>query len=133
MGVHRKVAAYLLAALSFSPISAFAQESADLLARMKAMEDRIKSLEAEIQELKGQQAATTAALTAATPAPPPSPPAMAQVAAAQTQPALGGAGPAAAKVLNPDIAVIGDFLGAAGNSAGRPTPALEMHETEAAF
>jgi outer membrane lipoprotein-sorting protein len=82
MGVHRKVAAYLLASLSFSPISAFAQESADLLARMKAMEDRIKSLEAEIQELKGQQAATTAALTAATPAPPPSAPAMAQVAAA---------------------------------------------------
>jgi hypothetical protein len=29
--------------------------------------------------------------------------------------------------------VIGDFLGAAGNSAGRPTPALEMHESEVAF
>ena len=29
--------------------------------------------------------------------------------------------------------MIGDFLGAAGNGAGRPTPALEMHESEVAF
>ena len=122
-----------------SPLAAFGQEPADLQARMKAMEDRIKSLEAEVQELKGQQAAMTAALTAATPAAPPAAPAPAQPAVpaeqagAQPSVALGGAGPAAAKVLNPDIAVIGDFLGAAGNGAGRPTPSLEMHESEAAF
>jgi hypothetical protein len=107
---------------------------------MKAMEDRIKSLETEIQDLKSQQAATTAALTAATPSgPTPAvvqaavPPAPAEQAAAQSSVALGGAGGAAAKVLNPDIAVIGDFLGAAGNGAGRPTPSLEMHESEVAF
>ena len=51
----------------FTPFVVVAQDSAELLARMKAMEDRIKSLEAEVQTLKGDQAATQAALTAATP------------------------------------------------------------------
>ena len=41
-------------------------------------------------------------------------------------------GPASvgSKIFNPDIAVIGDFLGAAGRNAVNPSPALEMHETE---
>lgn len=34
------------------------------------------------------------------------------------------------KVFNPDMAVIGDFLGAAGKNSVNPTPALEMHESE---
>jgi hypothetical protein len=38
-----------------------------------------------------------------------------------------------AKAFNPDIAVIGDFLGAAGSNKVDPNPALEMHESEAAF
>ncbi len=43
-------------------------------------------------------------------------------------------GPASSKVFNPDIAVIGDFLGAMGsNDTDRATPSLEMHETEASF
>jgi hypothetical protein len=43
-------------------------------------------------------------------------------------------GPASSKVFNPDIAVIGDFLGAAGNNdSDRATPSLEMHEAEASF
>ena len=43
-------------------------------------------------------------------------------------------GPASSKVFNPDIAVIGDFLGAVGkNDSDRATPSLEMHEAEAAF
>src|SRR6185312_10985127 len=40
---------------------------------------------------------------------------------------------AAAKVLNPDISVIGDFVGATGNPMNRPTPSLEMHESELGF
>jgi hypothetical protein len=119
--------AVALTSICISSLPVQAQDSAELLARMKAMEERIKSLESEVQSLKGQQAATTAALTAAEPTAAP------QVAVAAPQPNLGGAGGAASKVLNPDIAVIGDFLGAAGNSAGRPTPALEMHESEVAF
>jgi hypothetical protein len=37
------------------------------------------------------------------------------------------------KVFNPDIAVIGDFLGASGRNEVNPSPALEMHESEASF
>jgi hypothetical protein len=37
------------------------------------------------------------------------------------------------KVFNPDIAVIGDFLGAAGTNDVNPIPAFEMHESEVAF
>ena len=111
------------------PFLALGQD-ADLAARMKAMEDRIRALEAEVQSLKGQQPA------AAIPAPAPAP-AVAEAAPPQPAPqspaTLGGAGGAASKALNPDIAVIGDFLGAAGNSAGRPTPSFEMHESEVAF
>jgi hypothetical protein len=116
-----------------------AQDTAELLNRMKAMEDRIKSLEAELKDLKGQQAALTAAVTAAQPAPAPpaqpqtpAAPQQAAAAAAQT-PTLGGLGGAAAKALNPDIGVIGDFLGAAGYGAHKGPPALEMHESEAGF
>ena len=43
-------------------------------------------------------------------------------------------GPATSKVFNPDMAVIGDFLGAIGkNDSGRGTPSLELHEAEASF
>jgi len=101
-----------------------AQDTAELLSRMKAMEDRIKSLEAEVDTLKAQQAAQG-------PARQMSPPAEVAAAPAPSAPSsLGGAPAAAAKVLNPDISLIGDFLGAAGNGAGHPTPALEMHESE---
>lgn len=106
-----------------------AQDTSELLNRMKAMEERIKALEAEVQTLKGQPTAATiipaaAPIQAAAPQAP---------AALQGTPTLGGAGPAAAKVLNPDISVIGDFLGAIGRVGNRPTPALEMHESEVGF
>jgi hypothetical protein len=38
-----------------------------------------------------------------------------------------------AKILNPDISVIGNFLGAAGRDPERQVPALEMHESEVGF
>jgi hypothetical protein len=44
-----------------------------------------------------------------------------------------GAGASASKAFNPDIAVIGDFLGAAGRNTVDPQPAMEMHESEASF
>jgi hypothetical protein len=125
------------------------QDSAELLNRMKAMEDKIKALEAEVQELKGQQTALTAAITASAPAPAapqPGAPATAQVPSAAPEvapgglaapqmpsvplPVYGGASAAASKVFNPDISVIGDFIGGIGNGSPRPTPALEMHESE---
>ena len=112
-----------------------AQDTTELLNRMKAMEDRIQALEAEVQTLKAQPPGTVAAAVAAAA---PALPAVPVEAAAQGPPpgaplTLGGAGPAAAKVLNPDISVIGDFLGAAGNGANRGTSSLQMHESEVGF
>ena len=103
-----------------------AQDTAELLARIKAMEDRINALETEVRTLKGQPAQSPPA--PAVPAP--------QEVAAQAPAApqsIGGAAGAAAKVLNPDISLLGNFLGAAGNSAGHPSPSLEMHESELAI
>src|SRR5262249_59742441 len=44
-----------------------------------------------------------------------------------------GAASGGSKIFNPDIAVIGDFLGAAGVNHSEHQPSLEMHESEASF
>ena len=72
-----------------------------------SQEDRIRKLEEEVQALKAAPAA-----------PKPEP----------VQ--LGGAGGSAAKALNPDISLNGDFRGSLGNNIVRPVPGLEMHEAE---
>jgi len=82
----------------------------------------------------------------APPSPPPSPSPEPPAAPPPTEvpPGAAGAGgpsgplpaygPASSKVFNPDIAVIGDFLGAIGkNNSDRATPSLELHEAEASF
>jgi hypothetical protein len=106
--------------------------------QLKAMEDRIILLEGQVRLLKEQlaqssQAAPASGGTSASPA--------AVTGQGGTQlPVYGGAS-AAAKVLNPDISVIGDFIGAAGHY---PTPpgsvirqagfqSLTMHESEVGF
>jgi len=45
----------------------------------------------------------------------------------------GAVGPGSSKVFNPDMAVIGDFVGAVGKSPGGGEPSLEMHEVETSF
>jgi hypothetical protein len=78
-----------------------------------------------------------------TPAPPEAPP-PAEPPTEVVPPGAGGAGgpsgplpvygPSSSKVFNPDMAVIGDFLGAVGkNDSEFATPSLEMHEVEATF
>jgi len=78
------------------------------------------------------------------PSPPPSPEPPAAPPPTEVPPGAAGAGgpsgplptygPASSKVFNPDIAVIGDFLGAIGkNNSDRATPSLELHEAEASF
>jgi hypothetical protein len=44
-----------------------------------------------------------------------------------------GATSLGSKIFNPDIAVIGNFLGAAGRNTVRPSPSFEMREAEASF
>ena len=99
------------------------------------MEDRIQSLETKLQTLKTQQAGAAPAATAA-PAAVPAPTATQPAGATQgggQLPVYGGASAAASKIFNPDISVIGDFVGAAGNPGNRPTSSLEMHESEVGF
>jgi len=85
--------------------------------------DRLTALEAQLASIQGGQPATT---------PPAAPPQAALPPALVPEVGQGGA-LANAKVFNPDMAVIGDFLGAAGRNEVNPSPALELHESEAAF
>ena len=67
---------------------------------------------------------------------PPSPPTEASPAPepAPTPEPPPASAPQSSKVFNPDIAVIGDFLGAIGkNDSEFAPPSLEMHETEASL
>jgi hypothetical protein len=106
------------------------QDTAALEQKIRDLEDRMISLEGEIRVLKSQagQASANSAATASTEAVNP-----AQVPAENLASApviLGGAGGSAAKALNPDISMIGDFVAYAGGNSIRPSPALEMHESE---
>ena len=126
--------------------SGSAQDSA-MEQRMRELEDRVIALEGQIRMLKA--AAAPSASSQPAPAQPAEAAAPTQVAApapAQTQeaalaattqgPNLGGAGGSAAKALNPDISVIGDFIGALGGNSQQnsvslqPIPAFQMHESE---
>jgi hypothetical protein len=107
----------------------------------------VERLRAELQALREEYAGRLAAIEArlnalGAAAPVETPPAPAPTAAAVPPGAAGAGGPsgslpvygvATSKVFNPDIAVIGDFLGAAGKVTGAGEPSLEMHEAEAAF
>lgn len=137
------------AALAFSGASLMAQQApsnvSDVTAlqqQIKELEERVIALEGQVRVLKGAQQATAPSAPGAgeAPATQEAPSAPAQIAT-QTgpvgqAPSYGGAGAAAAKVLNPDISVIGDFIGAAGGNAAtaiapqQPFPGLEMHESE---
>jgi hypothetical protein len=119
------------------PGTLYAQAKDETQERLKALEERIRVLEAEVQSLKTAQLApvSTAPVTAAAPAQAVTPPTEVQVPAgvpltpAGPLPVYGGVS-AMAKVLNPDVSVIGDFIGAAGRNAVRPLPVLQMHESE---
>jgi hypothetical protein len=135
--------------IGLGPSRAFAQETPQALrqeidqlrrdfeALKQQYGDRLSTLEAKLAATEG---------TPPTAAPPPGAPPTAQVpATVQVPPGAEGAGgptgalpvygsaAASSKIFNPDIAVIGDFLGASGSNRVNPPSALEMHESEAAF
>ncbi len=122
-------------------------------ARMKALEDRVRTLAEEVAVLRGELKAVSDAKSAeppsdprilltaahvepgmlpanplptAAPASPDPAPAAPQVAQTQT---YGGA-TSNAKLLNPDISLIGDFIGTAGHNTISPSRSLELHESE---
>ena len=115
-----------------------AQDASAMEQRMKALEERIISLEGQIRALKDAQVATVPAQAAQEPVPsataaPSEPPATSLQNVPGQAPVYGGAGGSAAKALNPDIGVIGDFIAKAGGNSVQPTPSLEMHESEVSF
>lgn len=107
------------------------EDTAALEQKVRDLEDRLIALEGQVRTLKAQAgqapaaapgAPTSAEAASAAPAPAES--------VAATPVSLGGAGGSAAKALNPDISMIGDFVGVAGGNSIRPSPSLEMHESE---
>src|SRR6266566_8044284 len=124
--------------------------------RMRALEDQVRALVGEVAALRGElktlrdakapapgpgshvlltstriepgmlpSNATSPAVAPVAPEPNPAPP-VPQVAQTQT---YGGA-TSNAKLLNPDISLIGDFIGTAGRNTISPSRSLELHESE---
>ena len=144
--------AVLSALLLFSSIT-HAQETASLPAkrdvsvastedaRMKALEEQVRMLAGEVAILRGelkelrgtkspeQPSGPQVLLASAHPEPGMIPPTPAPAAQATQTQVFGGAS-GNAKLLNPDISLIGDFIGVAGHNAVSPSPSLQMHETE---
>jgi len=103
-------------------------DTAALEQKIRDLEDRIIALEGQVRTLKTQAAPPAVVPTAApTETATPTPPAE-SVASAPVS--LGGAGGSAAKALNPDISMIGDFVSVAGGNSISPSPSFQMHESE---
>jgi hypothetical protein len=103
-------------------------------ARLAALEAKIAALPPPAQPAPGQ---TTPVASPPVQTSPPGeatvPPGAAGAGGPQGPlPVYGGAS-ASSKIFNPDISVIGNFLGAAGKNDISPSPAFEMSETEATF
>ena len=128
-------AAFVLVALSAAKASAQAapQPPGDAQALRAAIDDLKKDFETRLSALETRLAAIEAGQPAQQ-APAPTP-----ISAPEPVPASAQAPAGASKVFNPDMAVIGDFLGTAGRvhtdpaNHVTPAPALEMHESEASF
>jgi hypothetical protein len=131
-----------------------ANDQAALEQRIRDLEDRVIALEGKIRTMESSSApqpappqpatetpaAAQAAQVPTTPASVPAQPspneAQAGLAVSAGQlPVYGGAS-AASKALNPDVSVIGDFIGAAGGNSPpplatlQPFPSFQMHESE---
>jgi hypothetical protein len=117
---------------------AIQQQLAQLRQEFEALKvqygDRLAALEASLAAIQGGPGGAAAAAAAPAPAPTSQVPAGAEGAGGPSGalPVYGNAS-AASKVFNPDMAVIGNFLGAAGRNEVNPNPALSMHESEASF
>ena len=144
MRKHLAICALLLGVPSFAEQGASSTPAADnavLEQKVKDLEERLIALEGQVRMLKSQAPASTAPASSGT--------SIQQAAAATASPTtaetqgqagsqnvpqepthLGGAGTAAAKALNPDISMIGDFIATTGRNPVVPAPVLEMHESE---
>jgi hypothetical protein len=131
----RCVCAAGLVAILVTPATALAQVAAPPAALQQEIDQLRRDIETLRQQYEQRVAdleARVAALQARQPGQVPSVPAGADAAGGQpgSLPVYGAA--SGSKVFNPDIAVVGDVLGTTGRNAVTPSPALELHEVEAA-
>jgi hypothetical protein len=115
------------------------------VAQAQDVREELDKLRKEFEAVRDAYGARLAALEArltaiGAPAPPGAAPAEVQVPAG----AAGSGGPSGAlpvygnpsamsKIFNPDLAVIGNFVGVAGENAVNPSPALALDEVETTF
>jgi hypothetical protein len=155
--VSRLTRATLIAAWSLAvAIPAFAQApQAPSPQDVAALKAQIEQLQKQIEALQQQILALQSAVPAAAPGNPPAaqpgapgaqPPGQQPPSGAAQVPAgaAGAGGPegalpvygnvtALSKIFNPDMAVIGNFIGAAGKNTIDPVPALRLDEAEMSF
>jgi hypothetical protein len=129
------VAALCLAAPVFAqdPQAALRAQIEQLRQQLEALQQKVAALEAA----SGQRPAAPAAPAAAAPATPPGgvevPPGAAGAGGPTGSLPVYGNTSALSKIFNPDIAVIGNFVGAAGKNEVNPIPALNLNEAEVSF
>src|SRR5882724_2579803 len=98
--------------------------------KIKDLEERVIALEGQLRMLQSKQQPVEPTAAAAAPTTQAAATEQAQVTTASTQQPVYGGATGQAKALNPDISLIGDFLGAIGHNTARPVPTMEMHEAE---
>ena len=111
----RASAALILLTMLFGAVRAASAQSADV----QALQREIQELRTELAAVQQEYAERLNALEARL--------------AAGSVPVQATPPPATSKIFNPDIAVVGNLLGAAGRNTISPGPALEMAESEASF
>jgi hypothetical protein len=110
-----------------SPQDAVSHLEHELAELRREYADRLASIEAQIQALRAAAEEPRTPVAAPVPEAPP-PPLPVETSLAPTGPAA-----SSSKVFNPDIAAIGNFVGAAGKSPGGGEPSLNMQEAELSF
>lgn len=130
-------AAVLISLLAVAgPSSAQTTEADRLKTELEALRQefaaRIAAIEARLRAVEtAAPPASTATPAEAVPPPTPEPVTAPPPALAPAPPF--GAPAGSSKMFNPDIAAIGDFIGAAGRSPGGGEPSLQLHEAELSF
>jgi hypothetical protein len=127
----------VLALLAVAAPAAAQDTQSDLRAQIELLRKQMEALQQKVVALEALAAPRPAAETLAPVAAPAGAP-----AAVETPPGAAGAGgptgplpvygnpSALSKIFNPDIAVIGNFVGAAGRNDVDPLPALNLGEAE---
>jgi hypothetical protein len=123
----RAVTAFALAGSALTvvpPRSAGAAQSPPAAAAASPAGDEVAQLRGELEALRQEYGGRMAAIES-------------RIAALEggraTEATPAAAAPAGSKVFNPDVAAIGNFVGAAGKSPGGGEPSLNMQEAELSF